>query len=157
MALIKLNNQSLTAVSALPAGLDTGKVLQVVQTTGTTTAQPSTNETWVDCTASITITPSSASSKILLMHSAGGLVNNVGDASLRILRNTTVLIESDRWGYRDGTTYAPINWSNSYLDSPSTTSAVTYKWQIRKEGGTSSGLRHTDAATAVSIAMEIAG
>jgi hypothetical protein len=157
MALIKLNNQSLTAVTSAGIPIRSGSVLQVVQTTGTTVAQPSTNETWVDCTASITITPSSASSKILLMHSAGGLVSNVGEASLRILRNATVLIDSERWGYMDGADYAPINWSNSYLDSPSTTSAVTYKWQIKKEAGSSSGLRHTDSATAVSIAMEIAG
>jgi Lhr-like helicase len=31
MALIKLNNNSISAVSALPSGIDTGKVGQVVQ------------------------------------------------------------------------------------------------------------------------------
>ena len=37
MALIKLNNQSIYAVSALPSGIDTGKIGQVVTTTFTGT------------------------------------------------------------------------------------------------------------------------
>jgi hypothetical protein len=36
MALIKLNNNSISAVSALPSGIDTGKVGQVVQSVLTT-------------------------------------------------------------------------------------------------------------------------
>jgi len=30
MALVRLNNQSISSVTALPSGIDTGKVLQVV-------------------------------------------------------------------------------------------------------------------------------
>ena len=156
MSLTKLNNSSLSAVTS--AGLPSGTVLQVKQATGTTVAQPSSNNTFVDCTAAVTITPSSSNSKILLMHTAGGLISNVGDASIRLLRDSTVIITSTRHGYKDSNSdYSAINWANQYLDSPSTTSAVTYKWQIAKGGGASGGLRHSDTATAVSIAMEIAG
>jgi len=164
MALTKLNNQSLSAVTSagIPtlasANMPSGTVLQVKQATGTTVAQPSSNNTFVDCTAAVTITPSSSNSKILLMHTAGGLLSNVGDASIRLLRDSTVIVTSTRHGYKDSNSdYSAINWANQYLDSPSTTSAVTYKWQIAKQTGGSTGLRHSDTATAVSIAMEIAG
>lgn len=158
MALTKLNNQSLGAVTAAGIPIRSGSVLQVKQATGTTVAQPSSNNTFVDCTAAVTITPSSSSSKILLMHTAGGLLANVGDASIRLLRDSTVVMTSTRHGYKDSnTSYSAMNWANQYLDSPSTTSAVTYKWQIAKQTGPSAGLRHTDSAIAVSIAMEIAG
>lgn len=164
MALTKLNNQSLSAVTSagLPtlasANMPSGTVLQVKQATGTTVAQPSVDNTFVDCTAAVTITPSSSNSKILLMHTAGGILANVGNASIRLLRDSTIVMTSIRHGYKDSNSnYSAMNWANQYLDSPSTTSAVTYKWQIAKQTGPSAGLRHTDTATAVSIAMEIAG
>jgi len=158
MALTKLNNQSLSAVTSAGIPIRSGSVLQVQQATGTTTAQPSSHNTFVDCTAAVTITPSSSSSKILLIHTAGGLMSNVGNASIRLLRDSTVVVTSDRYAYKDSNAdYSPMNWTNQYLDSPSTTSAVTYKWQIAQQHGAIGGLRHTDTATAVSIAMEIAG
>jgi len=157
MALIRLNNQSLTNVSALPAGLDTGKVLQVVQTTGSTETRAS-GTSWTTTDAAITITPTSASSKILVIHSAGGLARNTANAGLRIRRGSTVVYESSRFGYHDGSSaYAPINWAVNYLDTPSTTSATTYDTQIKAGTSVSGNLRHSDSATWTMIAIEIAG
>ena len=66
MALIKLNNQSISSVTALPAGVG-GKVLQVVTAT-IQTQQESTSASFVDITGlSVSITPSSTSSKIFVM------------------------------------------------------------------------------------------
>ncbi len=70
MALTRISNQSLTNVTALPAAISTGKVLQVVSTTKTDTysetlsarAEGSSNVTGLEAT----ITPTSASSKLLV-------------------------------------------------------------------------------------------
>jgi hypothetical protein len=45
MALIKLNNNSISAVSALPSGIDTGKVGQVVQSVFNSSSYSSTSFT----------------------------------------------------------------------------------------------------------------
>jgi hypothetical protein len=66
MALTKINNNTLSAITTLPAAIATGKVLQVVQTTKTDTFT-TTSTSFTDVTGlSVSITPSSASSKILI-------------------------------------------------------------------------------------------
>tara|TARA_R100000900_G_scaffold110192_1_gene85634 strand:- start:22 stop:492 length:471 start_codon:yes stop_codon:yes gene_type:complete len=136
--------------------LPTGSILQVVQTTGSTEVAAS-GTSWTTTDAAVTITPTSASSKILVMHSAGGLAGTVGNVGIRIRRGSTVVYESIRFGYQDDSNFAPVNWAVSYLDSPSTTSATTYDSQIKAGVSVSGGLRHSDAATWTMIAMEIAG
>jgi hypothetical protein len=66
MALTKINNNTLSAVTTLPAAIATGKVLQVVSTTKTDTFT-TTSTSFTDITGmSVSITPSSASNKILV-------------------------------------------------------------------------------------------
>lgn len=134
MALIKLNNQSLSAVSALPASITTGSVLQVQYFSSTTVAQSS-STTYVDFISG-TITPSSTSSKILCLVSTQLYVitNNGGRAALKLLRDSTSIhdiVNAKSYGTSD-----PINGygtaSFSYLDSPSTTSQITYKGQMNR-------------------------
>ena len=134
MALIKLNNQSLSAVSALPASITTGSVLQVQYFSSTTVAQSS-STTYVDFISG-TITPSSASSKILCLVSTQLYIitNNGARAALKLLRDSTSIhdivnaasfgIGTAINGYRTA--------SFSYLDSPSTTSQITYKGQMNR-------------------------
>lgn len=157
MALIKLNNQSLTAVSALPAGLDTGKVLQVLQQTSSTTVMHNNSTAEVDVNPTVTITPSSTNSKILVMHSAGGMVANQTDGvGFKLYRNTTSIWSQSRWGYTDDAGWKPVPFVMQFLDTPATTSAITYKWAIY--AGNSGGMIwHNNSGTAMSIAMEIAG
>ena len=53
-----------------------------------------------------------------------------------------------------------ISWSYSFLDSPSTTSATTYKWQIKGYTGTqyiNQRALNDMPRTATMIAMEVAG
>lgn len=127
-----------------------GNVLQVVSITKTDTFS-STSGGWIDVTGlSATITPLSTSSKILVMSDVGmGLsdFNNLNFA-FKVLRNSTDI------GISTSGTVNASGGANMYLlggsvpyifgnfkvflDSPSSTSATTYKIQITKNdaGGT---------------------
>jgi hypothetical protein len=115
-----------------------GKVLQVVQ--GSITASASTtSDSLVDTGLSVTITPSSATSKVLLfvVHNAirTGGANNADGAYFALFRSSTSICTfAALVGYtnsllrQDGQTASVM-----YLDSPATTSATTYKTQYRSE------------------------
>ena len=65
MAIIKLNNQSISAVTALPAGVG-GKIIQKVINRNTTGVAVTSDGTYVDTGVTATITPTSSSNKILV-------------------------------------------------------------------------------------------
>lgn len=137
MAIIKLNNQSISAISALPAGVG-GKVLQVVSTTKDTTFA-TTSDTMVDITGmSISITPSSSSNKILISYNVFVGANNSDETRINLLRNSTIIGKGNAQNTSSGTLivdYFRMNvCSYEFLDSPTTTSAITYKLQMRKSG-----------------------
>ena len=146
--------------SDLPAG----SVLQVVQATSDSQTRITTDDTGADATPSVTITPSSTSSKILILHTAGGIVTvDSGSIGFGLKRGSTFVWQQSRYGYNSTNLYTPIPFHIHYLDSPSTTSSVTYTPHIHLKG--SGDLRHNDndsgifsgARDAVTIAMEIAG
>jgi hypothetical protein len=131
-----------TAAKGITAtSLPAGAILQVVSTTKTDTTSFTSTATnsYVDITGmTVTITPTSATSKILVMYSIG--VSQSVDATIhiRLLRGSTSIDQgaaaSNRLG--DSTIWRPNSsqynfdigpLSNSFLDSPSTTSATTYK------------------------------
>jgi hypothetical protein len=118
---------------AAPAG-GGGKVLQVV--IGSYTAQTtSTSTTFADTGLTATITPTSATSKILVIANQNG-ITKFGDTAVRLqlLRTSTVLtIFEDGTAYNNnGTPYLGVGGSGlTYLDEPATTSATTYKTQLR--------------------------
>ena len=67
MALTKINNNTLSAVTTLPAAIATGKVLQVVETR-LTTVLSTTSSSWAATTGlNASITPSSTSNKVLIL------------------------------------------------------------------------------------------
>lgn len=120
------------ALITLGANSGKGKVLQVVQ--GSSTTQVSHTGSYADTGLSASITPSSTSNKILVQVSQHFRIERYGGA-LRILRDSTSIFEAlndqdyqlygdpgSAINYRD---YACLN----YLDSPSSTSAITYKTQ----------------------------
>ena len=128
-ALPAISGASLTGV---------GKVLQVQSFafTGTTdtTAQ---DNTFVDTGLTVNITPSATTSKILVMASIGKIGGNYAGQmyNLRIVRDSTNVLLGDVAGSRTlasaggATSLAGENNSITltYLDSPATTSATTYK------------------------------
>ena len=108
------------------ARLPTGAVLQVVS--NTTTGSASTSSTsFVTTSQSISITPSSSSSKVLIIFtcSVSTLSANTG-ITFSIYRNSTSLHEN---GAYTATVAGNLSTGNcaSYLDSPATTSATTYE------------------------------
>jgi len=121
-----------TTVSAIP------KVGQVVQTV-VSSAYTTTSGTYSDATGwSATITPTSATSKILVsysFHSSGTYNETVaGQMSVRLDRAGTTFAERyfltyNTSGASSCAFYIPF--AAEQLDSPATTSAVTYKLQSR--------------------------
>ena len=124
---------------ATPAG--GGKVLQVVAATYSTT-QTTTSGTYADSSLTATITPSSASSKVLVMVDTNGILGTGSTnarGGLRLLRGATVLSYiSTGLAYfvgGGGNSNGGFGASIAYLDTPATTSATTYKTQVNNNGG----------------------
>lgn len=126
---------TLVTSNAMP----TGSVLQVVSSTKTDTAS-FTSSTFSDVTGlSVSITPSSASNKFLIIVNVNGSwQNGITKIGGRLMRDSTAICIGDASGSRtrvtselywgvNGDTFSPM--SANYLDSPATTSAITYKWQ----------------------------
>jgi hypothetical protein len=141
---IVLNGSSntITPVSAVqPAG----SILQVVQAVKTDTFANS-NEAFADITGlSVAITPSSSSNKIKVSYGGCGSANQYRFGHVRLARviggttNTSIYIGdqgsttsqarvSSSWCAADS--YFLEDFSGEFLDSPSTTSAITYKLQL---------------------------
>jgi hypothetical protein len=70
-----INNGSLDSVTALPSGIDVGKIGQVVNSKFTSTFS-TTSTSFVTTGHSASITPSSTSSKILIILNGGSSWNN---------------------------------------------------------------------------------
>ena len=123
-----------------------GNSLQVVQTVKTDTFTM-TGTTFTDVTGlSVTITPSSSSSKVLIIPSLSIGAKKGSRHGYRILRGSTAIGVGDSSGSRTQYTQQAGNlnsdtavYSNTFLflDSPATTSATTYKIQLRSETDTS--------------------
>jgi hypothetical protein len=154
------NGTVLTADSSTATGLKWaagGKVLQVLQaTTGSETS--SSSSTYADVGLSVSITPSSASSKVLVMANAvveksSGSGNNA--VYTRILRDATQVYEHELSNYTGTALQLATNWAVSYLDSPATTSATTYKIQFRNQLNDASIKFNFQTGSAAIIVMEI--
>jgi hypothetical protein len=121
-----------------------GAVLQVVQGVKTDTFTSAAQNTWTDITGfNATITPTSSSSKILVQVSTFGVywTMSYNGCILRILRNGTNIGGGDTAGNRSsvmgtigmGNASKPdigMQYAWQYLDSPASTSALTYKIQF---------------------------
>ena len=151
--------------AAAPSG---GKVLQVVQATSTTSTTVTSTTTYGDLGLSVSITPSSATSKVLILVSQNlygyrTSANNTGYA-VRIMRDSTAVWTPSTGNYMSGYilvggapsgTTAVYNTLNmTYLDSPATTSAITYKTQGLASGGGVIGQESSNSSSI--IVMEIA-
>ena len=160
MAIIKPNNNTLSAITALPAAIATGTVLQTVNAV-TNTETVVSNNTWTDTGLTASITPSSSSNKILVFASCQGVgkASNNTYAHLKLLRGSTDIVADfeTRGGYDASTDANKIGGcSVTYLDSPSSTSSTTYKVQL-KSGSNNSYAQMGDSNSKSSITlMEIA-
>ena len=127
------------------SGLPTGSVLQVVSSNLTSTAS-GTGTSIVDTGLTATITPSSTSSKIYV-NGYISLGTQTYFVYCFLVRGSTQILKGDAAGDRPRVTIADSGVGGSsdglynmqprpfsYLDSPNTTSATTYKIQIRQYG-----------------------
>lgn len=135
-----------------------GKVLQVVQAVKTDTFTQSSSNTWSDVTGlSVSITPSSSSSKVLVMGKCSYSADSGWYPMIKLVRDSTDIFVGDAAGSRvrvtsgsyshstdaAGTYYGMSDFAYNYLDSPATTSSTTYKIQLRSGDGTSSYINRT--------------
>ena len=137
------------SVGGLPDGIvdrDTlaaeakGSILQVKQTIKTDTTSTTSLNTFVDISGmSVSITPSSSSNKILVMVDMRLSANQNRNVAYRLMRDSTAIYVGDSAGSRTQGTgsmrlmsearYDMQSETAIFLDSPSTTSATTYKVQ----------------------------
>jgi hypothetical protein len=133
------NGYVLTANSGATNGLEWaapasgGKVLQVINATyGTEVGSSTTSYANTNLTASIT--PSSATSKILVLVNQNGVGKETNNTSvdIRLLRGATVILNFDKNAASTANSDRQILASSStcYLDSPNTTSGITYKTEF---------------------------
>lgn len=121
------------------------RVLQVVSTAKTDTFS-TTSTSYTDVTGlSVSITPSATTSKILVLAQVNG-ANDIGTSSafVQLVRDLTAIDIGDaastrtrasgEFGVQGNGVMANVN--ISFLDSPSTISAITYKIQAKTGAGT---------------------
>jgi len=118
-----------------------GKILQVLST-AKTDEFTSTSSSLADITGlSVDITPSSTSSKVLILSQVTVGSPSATNFSLQFVRDSTEILNGDT-GFNNtidfGRHFATATdaFTLLYLDSPATTSATTYKMQIRVGSGT---------------------
>ena len=144
---VTIGDGRLTASSGIvgltSTGMPSGSIIQVKQTVKTDSFSINNTSSNTDVTGlSVTITPTSASNKILIdLHMSAFSVESTAyyGARFQLVRDSTDIAKGDADGNRTRCT-GPIDGGGSanysdvvsakFLDSPNTTSATTYKVQI---------------------------
>jgi hypothetical protein len=140
------------------AALPTGSVLQVVQGTYSTETETS-SSSYIDTGLSVSITPTSSTSKILALLDMNGVGKNSNNTSVKIslVRGATLLVAAVDAGYTGTSTASYIgSVAITFLDSPSTTSSTTYKAQFSSGAGSASARICSSSSTSILTLMEIA-
>lgn len=140
-----------------------GKVLQVVSATKTDVFSTA-SSTLVDITGlSVSITPTDATSTILVHYVANASNNGVSDGgAVQLVRDSTAIFESTAGSTNFSSAFTKqvdtaLIWafSGMHLDSPATTSATTYKLQARRLGSNNFLLNRPGATTTYGVASSI--
>jgi hypothetical protein len=138
-----------------------GKVLQVVAVNYSTQAD-STSTSYADTGLTASITPLFSTSKILIIvnHSENlkSNTNSNNDLGLNICRNGSQIVEfNNQLGMQFATGFLLFSASYTYLDSPATTSATTYKTQFKNSDSATDKVRVQSSSKPSTITlMEIA-
>ena len=118
-----------------------GTILQVKSVTKSDTFSSTGTASFVDVTGlSVAITPASASNKILVLYDLNW-GSTAGHISCRMMRDSTAIKVGDAAGsnrpratgqhyFVSNDKYDIVQQAGTFLDSPNSTSSVTYKWQL---------------------------
>jgi len=146
----------------LPAGAS-GGIIQTVNTTFGTSLS-GTVASRADTGLSLTITPTSSSNKILVLVDLADVAKYGGSgtgsyARFWLMRGSTDLVRfGGQIGYSgDTSTNSGSTVSTNYLDSPATTSAVTYKIQWQNPAGAGTVEMNASGTTSTMTLMEVSG
>jgi hypothetical protein len=150
MALTKINNNTLSAITGLPAGVVPKNIVKNDisgnQSIGSTSLTDLTN-------AYVAITPTSSSSKILI---TGRIEADIGDNGFgyAIFRDSTKIFETKNAYdiYNNTGNMRAVN-TVSWIDSPNSTSEITYKYQVKTFD--TDALTFQNGGQTIIIAMEI--
>lgn len=150
-------NSSATALSYATVGATAGQVIQVLGATDLTQrSSASTSFVTASNTLSVSITPSSASNKIAIFVSHYYYSETY--SYYTIFRDATNLGGSNGLGLGNGISGTlDNNVSYNFLDSPNTTSSITYQVYMRRGGASGSSYMCGNNITAQIIVMEIKG
>jgi len=145
---LDLSSKTLT----LPSGVG-GKVLQVVQATDET-ARSTTSGTYVTAsnTLSVSITPSSTSNKILILTNTPTYQSSSGATMNAAIFKDASQLKYISYNFQRNDNSNVIN--AIYLDSPSSTSSISY--DIRFSISTGTGYINASGSIGTITAMEIA-
>jgi len=172
MAIIKPNNNTISAITALPAGVG-GKVLQVLNVVNSTQSS-TTSTSYTDLGMSLAITPSATSSKILIQINLNGSFLNTGSSEALYTRlqvtpsggSASTIAVYNGYGLSGQANQGVGTISGSTLHSANSTSAQTYKIQFRSLNGnavvlgtnnSSNALLSDNSTNSMMTLMEIAG
>ena len=163
-----LKTNTIQAATGTTLNITSGHVLNapghVIQTvySSSATNESTTSETFVNTSLAATITPTSSSSKILVMVNASMYVNTAdrhavagifrGDVSGTSLGSGTYNIGSAYGGSSNGKGYVCC----AILDSPSTTNATTYTVGLRRNGASGTVYINVNAERSTIVLQEIA-
>ena len=147
-----------------PTGYDlqmpAGHILQTVQTESTTQVTVN-SSSWADINLSASITPISTSSKILV-HIDNSIYQTAGNhITVTVFRGSVASgtnLGTSSWGFGslyDSNNSSMCNLSYTHLDSPNTTSAITYNCAARAQNGTAYVMMNTNKGNIT--LMEVAG
>tara|TARA_A100001515_G_scaffold138531_1_gene132209 strand:+ start:921 stop:1472 length:552 start_codon:yes stop_codon:yes gene_type:complete len=139
-----ISNSTIANVTALPAAIATGDVLQVVSTKKSSSFTTTANS-WTGVTGfNVDITPSATSSKVYVLVTCGSFITDNGNAraQMKVIRDSTDIALGDAaTGHEVSATVCGRSNDGAHhqhatvisvLDSPNTTSQVTYSVQVQR-------------------------
>ena len=157
----ELRTNRIVPRDGLPSG-SSGGVIQV-RYGYTTSIVDSSTSSYIDTGITASITPTRSDSKILVMTSISGVQKNTNNTYLkaRLLRDSTeIALLDDGAGYTNtgsGGYNLVGSVSTNCVDSPATTSSVTYKVQFMSAGNVATVRVQTNNSLSTIVLMEIAG
>ena len=137
-----ISNSTIANITALPAAISTGKVLQIVSSESTT-VDTFQNVDWTNSSISVSITPSNSSNKIYVL--ANVTVSHGNHGNLRLTKDGTAISVGSANSSRPAVAgYMNLTGDNSAgcfvlqsLHSAGGTSAITYRVQVKSDNSSS--------------------